>query len=308
VTRSEAFELLGLSEDASENQITARWRELLHPLHKDGVSDDVGALMQLNEARAIALGKAPASDLVPMSQVTDIVRAATGEIAVRQERQERLAETQKLIKQVVRTQTSPLRSARRRLGLYTLLAAILAGASQFLRALPQSSPKSAGWFGTGISSNSAGWFATAILAYCGITAAVLGLLIVRHTQHIAAIQDAIDDANDTLDDKSSALSALREIRPPDAGRTWSRDELIQNVTEWAEPPGRSRTGIRATYLMFVPHDGTRTLAECAEVIGSPDFAKLLIAKLREHNLVSEQEFWEDRDHMSIIYELTSSQR
>lgn len=102
-------------------------------LHPDR-GGNVEALDRLYEARAAALGRSTGADLVPLSEVTELVRAATGHLAEREHRRELQERSREVVQQVLRAHTSPVRDARRRVTFAAGVATLLALFGQALRA------------------------------------------------------------------------------------------------------------------------------------------------------------------------------
>jgi hypothetical protein len=137
MTREDALEILGLSSEATDGDVRQRFRELAKAVHPD-VGGNEKALAQLLEARGTLLGDEDGGALVPITQVTDLVRAATGSLAAREEQRELREQTRALVDQLLRARTNPLRELRRRAGFLTALAGVFAVFAQVLRALPWS--------------------------------------------------------------------------------------------------------------------------------------------------------------------------
>lgn len=289
VDRREALQLLGLPENANPEKVRTRFRELAMQLHPDRAKMDPDAFIRLQEARAAALGEDDGAALVPLNQVTELVRAATDALAQRDERRERREESESVKQQVMRARTSPLKIARRRVSFLTGLMTFLAGLAQLIRAVPST------------AANDVATFTGSVL---GIYAAVFGLLIWRNTQRITRIEEAVEDATETLSERPTFLQAIREITQsaPDSD-PWTRDLLLDLVDEWSESHlEQEHDSVLA--LLLSPRRATgQSLPNCARVIGARDFVKLLIAKGKELRLLAEHEEWIESD-LVLTYTLS----
>ncbi len=281
--------MLGLPEDASPESIRARFRALAMQLHPDQGNDDAEAFVRLQEARVSALGESSDAPLVPLDQVTQLVRVATGALAHREEQRARREESESVKRQVVRARTSPLKAARRRVSFLTGLTALLGGLSQLIRVLP--------W-------DSASLVATLVGATLGLYTSLLGLIIWRHTQRIAQIQDAVEDATEALEERPTFVRAVREIAQERESLPLTRDHLLDLVDAWSER--NSEYGYSSMSALLAPsrRPAGLSLADCARVIGPEDFAKLVIAKGKELELLIEHEEWVEGE-LVVTYALST---
>jgi hypothetical protein len=112
----------------------------------------------------------------------------------------------------------------------------------------------------------------------------------------AWIEDAIEDAVATLDDKNRLLLTAREVvRDGDLGETWSHDELMEAVDYWTRTGGRSYRGVASALAQFQVLVGARRspksvpVRTLARIIGPSDFSRMFIAKGLERELLAEEE-------------------
>lgn len=127
---AEAFQILGLSPSATEQEIEARFRSLAQERHPDqGGSKQ--EMQQLNHAREVALASTTLSRaLVPADVVRDLVVATTTALAARSSV---VHDLQTVSAQIKQTLTNRLRAFRQ---LSTLLGGITAGAFFLGKNLP----------------------------------------------------------------------------------------------------------------------------------------------------------------------------
>jgi len=124
-------------------------------------------------------------------------------------------------------------------------------------------------------------------------AASFGLLAWRASARATWIQSALEDADDALSDKNSFLALIEEISAEGGlNEAWTQSELIETVSSWSNHftdrhPWVYRhatvrlLGLRANDSLGVP------LAVLASITGPVDFAKLVIAKGLESELIAE---------------------
>jgi hypothetical protein len=291
--RREALEILGLAEPATDEAIHARWRELVQQMHPDTKQGDVEATIRINEARAVAL-RAATTDLVPLNQVTEIVRATAGALAERDERRAAQQRAQGVTRAIVRAHTSPLKEARRQTAVFIGLGALVALLGQALNAFESS------------FSARAEQLATLAGAFIAFSA---GLVIWIYTERARRLEEMIEDASDTLDDRSNVVAVLQEISAhAEAGDPpWTRDELRQLCEAWVEPESRDASAEdwieeRVPLVRFERSRDAPTLASLARRVGAGDFTKLVIAKGLATEVLSEMEVWADDGRLHLVYD------
>jgi hypothetical protein len=273
-TRKEALEVLGVDEDATTAEIQSAFDKQAFVAHPDHGGDD-GSFRRLVEARKVALGE-QGSALVPIDQIKDLVVAVTQPLVRQAEKAERLEARRQVFTQVVRVHVSPLRAARRKRAELLGAAAGATALTQVIRAFPVG--------GHVVEYVSLGALAALVYAAAGI-----GVMIQRISWRIRRIENAIEDANETLSEKAAFVAVFQEIgRGSDSDPPWTRDDLLEGIRSWGgEDDAQDRD---------VP------LPNLVSEIGVRDFYKLLIAKGRELDLIEEIEDWDDDDYY-VAYDL-----
>src|SRR6266568_4475504 len=265
----QALRRLGLRAGASEEEIEARFRELAKADHPDTGGSD-SAMAELNEAREIAL-RAARRALVPVALVKDLIGASTQIVLAREERKQA---TQATIASIIRHNAGRFKRYRRTAGMFAFLSGVGAAFSGGLIETPVISlfrPLS-----------------DLLFAILGFAAAYLGMLAWLYWSAAEHIEEAIADAAESLDDKTTFVGVVKEIETASISRMpWSRKDLDRLITEWAQPRRMSPLILPIWRLRSIR--GTVPLRRLAAHIGSADFSRLLIARGLEKGLFSEQE-------------------
>jgi hypothetical protein len=120
-------------------------------------------------------------------------------------------------------------------------------------------------------------------------------------ERIREIEAAVEDATDTLEDRSNVVRVIRELSEvlEDSG-SWTAGEVELGVHEWVDQAGSeaaTRHGERPRSLVK-----RKWQFDCARVIGAPEFARLLLAKGKEVGLLAEEDVWDDQG-LSVVYTL-----
>lgn len=269
--RHEALRLLGLDESATHEEVKEAFRQLARRSHPDhgGDADD---FLRLVEARDVALGDGGGSSLMHLRDVRDIVVAATGAMAERDRRRDRHEETEAVVRHLVRVRTTRLRRLRRSLTLLSLVSAVVGGLSQSIRLIP---------------SFERTW-ANGLTIGFGTLALVLGLAIAAVTQQVTDVQANIDEVSETLDDRTNLVRIIRTVLAS-AGveAPWTTDSWFQAVAVWfGDAHGR-----------WESRDG---LPRYAHRVGVNEFARLVLAKAKEHEVIAEHEQWVDDELLSTF--------
>jgi hypothetical protein len=121
------------------------------------------------------------------------------------------------------------------------------------------------------------------------------------TERIRAVEAAVEDAADTLEDRANVVRVIRELSEAleDPG-PWTAGEIEVGVHQWIARGTAPSTDYRA---LAVPiYTRSRTLIECADVLGAGEFARLLLAKGKELDLLVEKDVWDD-DRLEVVYML-----
>ena len=286
MTRAEALRRLGLDEQASDDEIKRAFRVAVKEAHSDtGGKDHDATVDELVTARAVAL-KDLSTELVPASQVTDLVHAVSvGQLGARREDR-----AEKTVRQVVMHHAGRLAHQRRQ----RLSIAVVTGGLAALVTILEATTK----FGVerhyeGRDTETAVTIAIAIL---GLLAALLGLAGWNASTQEKMLQLEIEGVGETLNDKATLVDTLDEIATTigaDFAGGWTRATLVAAVGAWS---GRSAEDEQSSPRLsivhaFLParwrHPGAVPLRSTAGVIGPTDFAKLLTAKGLEQGVVME---------------------
>lgn len=121
----------------------------------------------------------------------------------------------------------------------------------------------------------------AFTAMAAIGSAGVALLAWRIASMERALKLDLEEAAETLSDRSAYLDVLDEIG---LGTHWTRQELLGAVEEWEIPAvAPRRNGFLGPRYVAVP------LALTAHEIGAVDFSRLLLAKGLELELIEERQ-------------------
>jgi hypothetical protein len=289
-TLPEAFELLGLTPGASAERIHAKFRELAANVHPDKPDGDLDAFVRLEAARRVALG-ATSTALVPLDQVTELVRVATGNLERSEAQRKRADEATKFVGGLVRAHTSKLKRVRRNAGLAAALSAALALALQYV--------KQKGGINH-VVADEISLIAVPPLVLSSI-AAWLG------HERAGVVAEAIEDASETFDDRSAIVDVLYEIEDTSRNqRPWTRSSLIAAVRAWSGSESgrraRSRPFTALLHDLRVARFASRSLSDLARVIGADDFTRLLLAKGLEHAVIAEEQDV-DEGRLYLFYDI-----
>ena len=133
VNRNEALVALELTGNPSAEDVKTAFRRLAADEHPDR-GGDPGRFSNLLDARDTLMP--PANALVPVSEVREIILAATSAVEERVRRAELKDETQTIVRGVVRVRTTAVRRQQRTTGLMSMMSAVIGAASQVGRFLP----------------------------------------------------------------------------------------------------------------------------------------------------------------------------
>jgi hypothetical protein len=226
--------------------------------------------LRLAEARA-ALLESPATALMPVAEVRDLVQAVTGVVAERERRLEMRDQTRAIVRHAIRIRTTSLRQLQRRMELLALVSAILGGVSQVARLLP--------WHPKWPNFVSAGF---------GVIVIVLGVAAAFLAQRKSEVEGDIEEAAEAFNDKGAVVAALRAILNGALSGSWTAPQWHDAVDEWV----RERHG----------HLSRDSIDRYAARMGSYEFSRLVLAKAKEYEVVRESERWVD-DGLIVVYEL-----
>jgi hypothetical protein len=313
-TVTQAFELLGLAPGATPDAIQDRFRELAPEVHPDVPGGDEESFKRLEAARRVALAAHHSTALVPLDQVTELIRAATGGLAERTERQERANQATRFVGGLVRAHTSKLKRVQRTAGITAAIAGLTAAVLQYIKT------KGAfygDYYDYDYIPNGLSIALTIPFVYCGFRAWI-------GRERGIAIAGALEDIAETFDDRSTIVDAVYEIEDEsEIERPWTRDMLIRAVAKWAHldrngsgtsdglsrlwwlPLRRRRRFLRDPFglrELRLSRAASRDLRSLAWVIGPDDFARLLLTKGLEHGVISEREVI-DGERLYLLYDV-----
>ena len=190
----QAFEVLGLPESASVEQIHARYRELAPDRHPD-LGGDPRDWTELAEAHEVAIGARAGNALVPL--VRDLARQAAEES---ERRSERRTAAQHSAERLIRRRTGTLKSRQRK---ETGFAVVAGGTAAILALLQQANAALA-------SSSLHDGVSYAALA-SGFIAAVVALGSWMTHLRATMLRTAMDELNDILRDRRSFIGVAVEL-------------------------------------------------------------------------------------------------
>jgi hypothetical protein len=289
---ADAYATLGLDPSASHDDVRARFRVLVKERHPDagGNAEDLSAVQ--NAYDAICTGTAPMGTALQVR----LNGAAMVPLTAGEQRRERREDAQRVVRELVRHQTSPLVQAQRQ-GRW---AAIIAGGGALVFAF-------ASTLGIDRIETSTGgehlWLPGEIrLPIAGLSGAVAGVLALitwKSNARATWIESALEDADDYLSDRNSYLQLLDEISAEGRlGSTWTQQTLVEAIYRWSDaagsPPSRQLGLLGLLTFGFLglltasPRTDQVPLADLALVTGTKDFAKLLTVKGLERDLIVEQ--------------------
>jgi DnaJ domain len=288
---SEAYVLLGLSPDASLDEIRARYLARAKAAHPDrgGSNDEMAALAAAYELVVTARSEAR-RELIERPSAA--VAVPPFSLALREERREDTART---MREVVRHQTSALRQARRQGTWAAIACAGLAAVLAFTQTLHLDTIQTS----NGFEEVPYHWLTSSVrvslFALFAVLAAILGLLSWRASAHATWIEGALEDLADTLSDKNSYLELMVELS--DAGdlkEHWTRSDLVRAIEGWIDPGRHKQSVPRALVLrslfglVAANRDVGIPLHDLAVVPGPVDLAALIISKGLERGVIEER--------------------
>lgn len=335
--RSEALEILGLAETASDDEIKASFREKIRESRPDGAGDpDAEEAIRLVAARNALLDDQPggrgnrSSDLVPIETAIRIARQVSSELANTQSQNgngstQQLLEkkSEEAVERMVIHQVGRLRLLRRQ---RTALAVGSSGIAAFalLARVVISVPDDE------FRAQLENFFAAASL-FSLFMAAIFGWSIWRIGSLETVQREAIEEAAEAVGDASVFVETLQEIQdarekfglrnirrdvPPFAFESWTRTELVDAVEIWALDETRADGGAIAmdgrgilwrSLSMRRPGDearGEEPLWQLARRVGAVDFTNVVVAKGMENGFLSQQRLSDREDGRSRFgYEL-----
>jgi hypothetical protein len=293
VTTAEALALLSLNENPSVEAINEAFRRLAAETHPDRGGDE-DEFRRISEARDVLIAAQDGAALVPFREVRELMTLAMGGVAEREHRADLRDATRRVVANMVRIRVSPIRRARGRLTTMTFIAAIAAASSQALKIFP--SGKSA-WSGLNLTAN------VGTISF-GVVAFLAAIGIAFYTYRISAIQGLIEDVDQTIDERATVVRLMREIlQSSEKGPPVSTDDWLDAVRQWAWSQ-RPRPVLAAFPLSIrrepmSPH-------EYAGRVGPDDFAKLVYAKAKEHQVIAEHDEWND-DYLVVTFEFNRTE-
>jgi len=256
----------------------------------------------------------PGSDLVPVEEKSSALTSSPSIELVSLERErdiqkERQQRSEGVTKGLVRAEVSRLTRSKRRANFLAWLGGGAGVATLALRGTGSTAEEFIGF----------PWVAwvLAISVVIGVTCAVASFAI---SDQISRIEQAIEDAAETMSSRSTFLDLLYEITEAasiENHTAWTRGELAEAVSLWSranskgtewdrdskDVPGFLRIAMFpffalrriARWSVTGRFDPTPSLADLSQVIGPKGFVRLLIAKGEETRiLIVEEEFVDER--------------
>lgn len=314
ISRQEALNILGLNQDASAAEVDERFHRLASETHPDhgGSAEHFSKVVA---ARDHLKREAAGNDLVRVEGHGSALVAShnTELVALERERhieKKRQEKSERVTKGLVRAEVSRLTRSKRRASFLAWLGGGTGVATLALRGTGSTAEAFIGF----------PWVAwvLALSVVVGVTCAIASFAI---SDQISRIEQAIEDAAETMSSRSTFLDLLYEVTEAgyiDDHAAWTTDELAEAVSTWSQmnskgtqwrgdSDGYAPQVLRiATFPSFALRriarwsmsgrfDPTPSLADLAQVIGSKGFVRMLIAKGEETRiLVVEEEVFEGR--------------
>jgi hypothetical protein len=302
-----ALAILGLEQGASTVEIDERFHRVASETHPDH-GGTVDAFKQAVAARDRLKQEAPGGNLVRVQETGSALASTHGAELVQIER-ERDADrklqqhSERVTKGLVRAEVSRLSRSKRRASFLTWLSGGAAALTITLRATGSTAE---GYIGFP-------WVAWVIVLSV-IVAAVCSVANFAIADQISRIEQAIEDAAETMSRRSTYLDLLYEITEAvdlNEQNGWTTGQLAKAVSVWSREnstgtewdrdaksvPGFVRLAgfpffaLRriARWSVTGRYDPTPSLADLAKVIGAQGFVRLLLAKGEETRLLLDQE-------------------
>lgn len=260
---SEAFKVLGLPEDATEDQVDDRYHERVKLDHPDqgGSREDLELLL---EARNVAKASARARALVPVELVADIVSRSVmfGDL-----RRAKAVEAEKIVARSIQWYASKLKAYKASSTFHGILFGVLAGLLGLFVQLTSPLP---------------GVLIYAIVIPPLTVAVLVGVRYLGYAQASSEVEQAISMVSSSLDDESNLVNLIYAlVGEKRAASSWTREDLARGIGEVDQP---HRLQFRVNPLQFdrdwLRLSGTPRLdaTRLARLIGEQEFVQLVIAK------------------------------
>ena len=240
-------------------------------------------MASINAARDIAVAAHQGAGVVPWNGGAELA-AATERALVRYQEVHTAAEA--AMKELTRTHVNRLRDLRNR-------AATAAGAAAIAALIPQ---------GVDLIVEFAGpskIVAASLTGYGFLVAVVFGVRAVRTSARARGNELAIDEIEQTLDDKERLARVLTELKVYEGLRRWTADDVASSVHRWLDEtnglgpwPSSGLISVRAL-LAGRTIDSDHSIVAAARTVGVDDFTRVLLRKGVERQLVAENDKWAD---------------
>lgn len=274
-----AFDKLGLPISASEEEIKIRYRDLAISFHPDkGGANSI--MSDLSSARDIALEYINKKAIIPINYIGEIIKANTEALRIFQERKETARKT---IDRVIRINRSKYKRFK---GTAALFGAVSTGIALI-------SSKILPVLGSAIQNN------PTITMVSLICAGLSGVYYFAFSYMADNLQRAVEDVNDTLDDKATFYELIMDILGESyIAISWTKKELENQIDKWEEPKEEKKVAAMPSPFPFF-FSGAN-IKSVARRIGFGDFSKLLISKGLDQGIIIEEEIF-DEGRFSIKY-------
>jgi hypothetical protein len=263
MTPQEAADLLGTGMDADPAAIKAAYRRAAKRAHPDSPEGSTRKWDEILEARDLLMGASKGQELVPISVAVELARTQDKALALREDHQDRIAEVDATLHEIVRRQTSKLNERKRSAWALGVGAGGIALVVTLLRAVALT--------GLGGQENVAVVTVISVLSVAAGAAAAVGWILRIRAERIAHL---VEDATTQLSSRGQFARVLGEIeREGYHSSPWTPDEFDEAIDEWALQVGS-----------YEP----RSMAVTALRVGRADFSRLMIAKGLELGLLTEE--------------------
>lgn len=270
--REQAYDVLGIDESVSVQEIEERFRELANEKHPDK-GGSVGEIMELIEARNKVLDETASNMLVPYQPSKALAPRDP-------EHEQKKEQSQKTVNRVIRKQTSKYKR-------YKQVSKLLGGIIGFLTFI------NLVFRVFGVMSdrrfNPIYLFLfifrepqlTEILLFSLI---VIGIFYWYLTTKVRNIELIITEVEEALDQKSNVVSVLSELDINLQQEQISAEEMEDTMEEWIDESDENSPIRKIFSIMSI----NLNLRNIARQIGSGDFNRIFIQKSIENGILEEE--------------------
>lgn len=277
----EAFEILKLPTDATNDRILKQFRELSKKEHPDHGGSNENQT-NLSIAKDIALTYSNKTQLVPIEAAKNFI---TKDLILFQKRAKEIEKTQNQITHRYVSKYKKFKNITGFIGIFTGALTLITN-----------------FFDKGVIAIAIA--PTMNLLLIGLTFG-MGFYYWFFSTMTESIKNDINDALDELDDKEIFASIANEIILPNDRQRFTKSQLIHLIASWL---GQSTSEEKNVVdIPIIPiFSRPWSIKKLAQKIGIKDFSKIFIIKGLENGMLEEKEMIDDQSNFSIIYSLNIS--